>query len=75
MGQLHLYLPEEIANRVKERARAKGLSVSRYLARIVVREMGARWPDGYFEEVVGGWKGEPLVRPGQGTFEEREALG
>ena len=74
MGQLHLYLPEEIANRVKERARAKGLSVSRYLARIVVREVGASWPDGYFDEVVGAWQGEPLVRPRQGEPEEREAL-
>ena len=74
MGQMHLYLPEEIANRVKERARAVGLSVSRYLARIVVREVGAGWPDGWFDDVVGGWRGAPLVRPGQGEAEEREVL-
>jgi hypothetical protein len=74
MGQLHLYLPEDVANRVKQRARAKGLSVSRYLAQIVVREVGASWPVGYFEDVAGGWRGGPLVRPGQGEYEEREAL-
>jgi hypothetical protein len=27
------------------------------------------WPEGFFEEVVGGWKGEPLERPDQGWFE------
>ena len=28
-----------------------------------------KWPEGFFEEVVGGWKGEPLERPDQGWFE------
>ena len=29
---------------------------------------------GFFEEVAGGWAGEPLVRPEQGEYEQREEL-
>ncbi|MCL1475035.1 hypothetical protein [Argonema antarcticum] len=29
---------------------------------------------GFFEEVVGGWVGEPLVREDQGEYETREEL-
>ena len=32
------------------------------------------WPAGFFENVIGGWQGEPLERPEQGVFEERDAL-
>jgi hypothetical protein len=34
----------------------------------------ARWPAGFFEEVVEGWKDEPLERPSQGGFEHRDEL-
>jgi hypothetical protein len=32
------------------------------------------YPPGFFEEVAGGWVGEPLVRAEQGEFEQRESL-
>jgi hypothetical protein len=32
------------------------------------------WLPGFFEEVIGGWVGEPLERPEQGEFETREQL-
>ena len=32
------------------------------------------WPPGFFKEVAGGWKGEPLVRDDQGQYEVREDL-
>ncbi|WP_017719948.1 FitA-like ribbon-helix-helix domain-containing protein [Kamptonema formosum] len=32
------------------------------------------WPHGFFEEVAGGWVGEPLVRDEQGEYETREEL-
>ena len=32
------------------------------------------WMPGFFEEVIGGWAGEPLERPEQGEFETRETL-
>ncbi len=30
------------------------------------------WSPGFFEEVIGGWAGEPLERDEQGEFEMRE---
>ncbi|MCG6134815.1 MAG: hypothetical protein MET45_09135 [Nostoc sp. LLA-1] len=32
------------------------------------------WIPGFFEEVIGGWVGEPLERPEQGDYENREQL-
>lgn len=75
MPQLHLYIPDDLAERIQNEAQAANVSVSRYLAELVRREMTPEWPEGYFEEVIGGWQGEPLLRAPQGEFEEREALG
>ena len=74
MPQLHFYVSDEIAERVRQRAEANHMSVSKYLATLVKKEAGSGWPDGYFERVVGGWKGESLKRPPQGEFEERHVL-
>ena len=74
MPQLHFYVPEPVAARVRQRAMAAGLSASRYLAELVKREVGTEWPQGFFEQVVGGWQGEPLERSPQGAFETRETL-
>ena len=74
MPQLHFYVPEAVAARVQSRAKAAGMSTSRYIAELVRREIGTDWPDGFFEEVVGGWQGKPLKRAPQGQFEEREPL-
>jgi hypothetical protein len=32
------------------------------------------WPPGFFENVIGSWKGEPLKREDAGTYEVREEL-
>lgn len=74
MPQLHLYVPDKIAAEVQHRAERQGVSVSRYLASLVRREIGEGWPAGYFGEVIGGWKGKPLERPPQGVLERREPL-
>lgn len=74
MPQLHIYVPDKVASVVRERARARGMTVSGFLAALVVREVASDWPDGYFDEVVGGWEGPPLRRPTQGRFEKREKL-
>ena len=72
MPQMRFYVPEQVARRLRSRARALGLTVSKYLAAVVRREVGQGWPPGYFEEVVGGWQGRPLRRPPQGSCEDRE---
>lgn len=74
MPQLHLYVSEDVAATVRARAKAKGMTVSSYLADVVKRDAGQDWPAGFFEEIVGGWKGKPLKRPPQGRFERRERL-
>jgi hypothetical protein len=74
MPQLHLFFPVEVAETAKARAKAAGKSLSSYLADLVVNEVAGEWPEGFFEEVVGGWKGEPLVRPKQGRAERRDRL-
>jgi hypothetical protein len=73
MPQLHLYVPEEVAEQIRLRAEARGQSVSGYLADIVRRDVARGWPADYFERVVGGWQG-PLRRPRQGRHERRERM-
>jgi len=72
--QLHLYVPEDVASLVRQRARSRRKTVSSYLAEIVRREVASGWPEGFFDDVVGGWAGKPLRRPGQGRFESRARL-
>lgn len=74
MPQLHLYVSDEVAAKLREQASARNMSLSRYLAEIVQRETQIGWPDGYFEEVVGSWMGEPLERPEPLELEERDSL-
>jgi hypothetical protein len=74
MPQLHCYVPEIIATKVQQQAQAAGVSVSHYLAELIKREIGIGWPEGYFEDVIGGWQGEPLQRPPQLDLEQREEL-
>ena len=74
MAQMHFYVPDSIAKRLRARAQSLGLTVSRYLATVVLRDLAEGWPVGYFEEVAGGWQGKPLRRPAQGAYEEREEL-
>ena len=74
MPQLHLYVPDEVAETAKARAKAARKSLSSYLADLVIKEIAGEWPEGFFEEVVGGWQGDPLKRAGQGRAESRDRL-
>lgn len=74
MPQLHLYVPDTTAELLRRKAEQRGLTLSRYLAEVVGREVdGGGWPEGFFEDVLGAWEGE-LRRPPQGSYEEREDL-
>lgn len=74
MPQLHLYLSKKVAEEVKRRAESKGVSVSSYLGDLVQGQITDKWPEDFFSKVVGGWAGEPLTRPSQMEFEERDEL-
>jgi len=74
MPQLHFYVSKDLAEKIQQEAKTADLSVSRYLANLVKREVATDWPERFFDEVVGGWRGDPLQRPPQGEFELREPL-
>jgi len=74
MPQLHVYVPEKVASIVRKRAEERGMSVSGYLAELVTSQVASDWPEDYFDQVVGGWKGQPIRRPPQRSFESREEL-
>lgn len=74
MAQLHFYVPDDVAKRIQEKAKARNLSVSKFIAETMKRETFSAWPKGYFERVIGKWEGEPLERPEQLPYEERESF-
>ena len=74
MPQLHFYVPKDLAERIQKEAQSAQQSVSSYLAELVKREMAPTWPEGFFDDVVGGWHGEELQRLPQGEYEQRIAL-
>jgi hypothetical protein len=74
MPQLHCDVAEDVADLIRRHARARGLSVSQFLAKLAEQDAAVGWPPGYFDNVLGQWKGSPLVRTPQGEHEERERL-
>ena len=73
MPQLHCYIKYELADKLQEKAQQENLSVSKYLALLVEKEIQTQWPEGYFE-LFGSWMGDDLERPPQGDYEQRESL-
>ena len=73
MAQLHCYVPDDVAKQLQAKARSAHMSVSKYLAHLVKKELDNQWPDG-FGEVFGGWQGDPLTRPSQQDYEARSKL-
>ncbi len=64
MAQLHFYILDAVADKIKLKADHAHLSVSKHLAELVKREVANQWPEDYFEK-LGKWKCEPLQRPSQ----------
>jgi hypothetical protein len=63
-GILHLEIPVEMAN--------TEIEVTLTIQKVTPQQQG--WMPGFFEEVIGGWVGEPLQRTEQGEYEIREQL-
>lgn len=63
-GVLHLDIPVEMTD--------TEIEVTVIIQRVTPQQRG--WMPGFFEEVIGGWVGEPLQRPEQGEYETREQL-
>ncbi len=75
MPQMRLYVPKEIAEEVRRSAARSGQTISQYLAGIVRGAVADSWPEGYFDQVAGGWQEPPLERPQQPFLEDRESIG
>jgi hypothetical protein len=57
MAQVTLYLPDDIAERIRLEAKRSHKSVSAYMADLATRELApAGWPPG-FAELWGSWEG------------------
>ena len=61
-GLLKLELPLDISNTDLE------------VLVVVQPKAKAGWPPGYFEQTAGSLADDPIVRPSQGTYEERDTL-
>lgn len=73
MPQIHCYIAEDVAAQLQQKAGQVHLSVSKYLALLIQKDIGKQWPDGYFD-LFGSWEGATLQRPQQGDYEQREVL-
>ncbi len=71
MPQLHLYVSDDVAERIREQAERESLTTSRYLAKLAVESTESQWPPGYFDTVCGSCPDfqvpddppEPLMEP------------
>ena len=63
MPQLHFSVDGATAEELRLRAQQSGLTVSKFIARLVRRQLGQGWPDGYLESVVGACRDEPIEEP------------
>ncbi|MDY7023087.1 MAG: hypothetical protein SWJ54_17345 [Cyanobacteriota bacterium] len=59
---------EEIIHRIKL------LQSKSSQSELIQSQKKSHWLPGFFEEVIGGWVGEPLQRSEQGQYESREIL-
>lgn len=74
MAHLNLYLPDDVAAVLKQEANAARVPLSRYvLSLLAARGPGARWPQGYFEQVC-GFLSEEMAEPEDALPEPIEAL-
>lgn len=70
MKRISCQLSEDVAKRVREKARDNQQSISSYLRSLVEKDIPDQWPEGFFE-LAGKWEG-PLERQEQGEFEIRD---
>ena len=53
MAQLNLYVPPELAARLKRDARRAGLPISRYVVSLLSKPAESEWPAGFFSKTCG----------------------
>ena len=76
MAQITIYLPDEVENAARKAAKAKGESVSRWIATQVVQSIEESWPKGVLD-AAGALRDFPSlkeIRKGYGRDAPRESL-
>lgn len=76
MAQITIYLPDDVETAARKAAKAKGESVSRWIAAQVVQNIQTSWPKGVLD-AAGAIRDFPSVkeiRKGYGRDAPRESL-
>ena len=73
MPQLYCHVPDELAAKLQLKAEMSHMSVSKYLASLIRRDVEDRRPDDFFD-LAGAWHGEPLSREAPGADVVRDEL-
>jgi len=76
MGQVTIYLDDENEKRLKAAAKAAGMPVSRWVARLVEEKTRTVWPEPV-RRLAGAWRDLPdleTIRETEGRDSAREAL-
>ena len=77
MAQITIYLPDDVETRARKAAKAKGKSVSRWIAEQVVHSLADAWPQGVLD-AAGALPDFPNleeIRKGYGKDANRESIG
>ena len=74
MPQLHFYVPDDIAEKIKARAAQAKLPVSRYVAELIKKDVSQGWPKGYFDRISNATLGAAIGYESTGLPEERQTL-
>jgi hypothetical protein len=76
MPKVSIELSADLIDKLNQAANAQHVDVEQFLQALVQREVkhvSRTWPAGYFDEVLGGWRGV-LERPEQLPVETRDGL-
>ena len=76
MGQVTIYLEDEIEEKMSAAAKAEHLSKSKWIASLIKAKVATEWPES-ISQLAGAWKDLPQVEEGRdhlGRDVQREAL-
>ncbi len=76
MGQITIYLDDDIINTVQKQAVSEKISKSQWIARLIKERTRTEWPES-IKAMAGSWQDFPEaeeIRAGMGQDVEREPL-
>lgn len=76
MGQVTIYLDDEIEKKMRDAAAQAGLSQSQWVATIIKKKIQTEWPES-FKSLAGQWKDFPSLEEIRGEYntqEKRESI-